>query len=165
MAAKASASVRAAAANSGAAYAQMLAGATKPISIRSIALVARTAVATEVALARSFAVGTASAGNVATGLAHRARSQANVIGRVEYGWATSPTAVATGAAGYFRREVLAAATGARVELWRDEDGPIAIEPTGVGTGAAGLLLVNVGSAAGAALDVHVTWEYGPASDQ
>lgn len=159
MALKASASVRVAAANSGAVYAQMLAGATKPISVRSVAVVARTSVATEVGIARSFSVGTASAGNVATGIAHRVPEAP--VGSVEIGWGTNPTGP-TGAHSYLRREVVGAATGTRVELWRAEDGPIAIEPTGM-TGM-GLLLVNVGSAAGAALDVHVTWEYGPASD-
>jgi hypothetical protein len=161
MAAKASASVRVAAVNSGVVYAQMLAGATKPISIRSITLVARTNVLLDVGLCRSFSVGTASAAGVATGLAHRAPNQVrgDVWGRVETAWATNPTGVATGTA-FLRREV---ATGGRLELWRAEDGPLAVEPTGA-TGM-GLLLVNVGSAAGPALDVHVTWEYGPASDQ
>lgn len=156
---KASASVRVAAANSGAIYAQMLAGATKPISIRSVTVVTRTGVATEVGLARSFSVGTASAGSVATGLAQR--STGTPVGSVELAWGTNPTGP-TGVHSFFRREVIGAATGTRVELWRAEDGPLAIEPTGM-TGM-GLLLANVGSAAGAALDVHVTWEYGPASD-
>lgn len=156
---KASASVRVAAANSGAIYAQMLAGASKPISIRSVTVVTRTGVATEVGLARSFSVGTASAGNVATGLAQRSTNAP--FGSVEAAWSTSPTGP-TGTHSYFRRETIGAATGTRVDLWRAEDGPIAVEPTGM-TGM-GLLLANVGSAAGAALDVHVTWEYGPASD-
>jgi hypothetical protein len=159
VASKASTSVRVAAANSGVVYAQMLAGATRPISVRSVTVVTRTGVATEVGLARSFSVGTASAGNVATGLAHRLPSTS--VGSVEIGWSTNPTGP-TGAHPYLRRETIGAATGTRIELLREVDAPIVVEPTGA-TGM-GLLLVNVGSAAGAALDVHVTWEYGHASD-
>jgi len=156
---KASASARVAAANSGAIYAQMLAGATKPITIRAVTVVSRTGVATEVGLARSFSVGTASAGNVATGICHRATE--GVVGTVELGWGTNPTGP-TGVHPYLRRETIGAATGTRVELWKFDDGPLVVEPTGM-TGM-GMLLVNVGSAPGAALDVHVTWEYGPATD-
>lgn len=161
MAIKASASVRVAAANSGALYAQMLAGATKPIAIREITVVSRTAVATEIGLARGFSVGTASAGNVATGIAHRVANNAAMVGSVEIGWATSPTGP-TGAHPYLRREVIGAATGTRVQLLRQEDAAILIEPTGM-TGTS-LQLINVGSAAGAALDVHVTWDYGHVAD-
>lgn len=162
MSIKVAASVRVAAANSGALYAQMLAGATRPISVREITVVTRTAVATEIGLQRSFSVGTASAGNVATGLALRVPNQSSVQGSVEIGWGTNPTGVATGAHGYLRREVVGAATGTRIRLWTEDDTPITVEPTGM-TGM-GLLLVNVGSAAGAALDVHVVWEEGPRSD-
>lgn len=162
MGTKASTSVRVAAAASGAMYAQMLAGASQSISVREITVVSRTAVATEIGLARSFSVGTASAGNVATGLAHRTPAQSGIQGSVEIGWSTSPTGP-TGAHSFLRREVVGAATGTRVPLWTADDTPILVEATGM-TGA-GLLLVNVGSAAGAALDVHVTWEYGPASDR
>lgn len=162
---KASASVRLNAVNSGAVYAQMMAGAQKSISVRSITLVARTNVATEIGLARSVSVGTASAGSVATGVAHRAPNQAGVQGTVEYGWSVQPSGVPTGPAPYLRRELWSAPSGSRFELWQLEDDPIAIEPTGAGTGMMGLCLVNVGSAAGAALDVHVTWEYGHVGDR
>ena len=159
---KASTSVSIPAASSGAIYAQMLADATRPISIRTITIVPRTNVPLEIGLVRAFAVGTAGATTVATGIAHRHPNQANMAGKVEYGWSTSPTCGATGANGFFRREI---ATGTRLLLWRLEDEPIVVEPTGVGTGSAGLLLMNVGSAPGPALDVHVTWEYGPAADR
>jgi len=162
---KASASVRTVAAGSGAAYAQMMANAQSSISVRSITLVAREPGATAIGLIRSLAVGTASAGNVATGAAHRAPNQTRgVQGAVELAWSSLPTASPTGT--FFRRETfVAAATGARLELWRLEDDPIAVEPTGVGTGMAGLLLLNVGSAPGPALDLHVTWEYGAPADK
>lgn len=161
MAIKASASVRVAAANSGALYAQMLAGATKPIAVREITIVSRTAVATEVGVARGFSVGTASAGNVATGLAHRPTNDASIVGSVEIGWGTNPTGP-TGSHPYFRREAIGAATGTRIQLLRQEEAPIIIEPTGM-TGTS-LQLINVGSAVGAAFDVHVTWDYGHATD-
>lgn len=167
MTVKASASVRVNAASSGAIYAQMMANATSSIAVRSITLVARTPGSVDIGLLRSLAVGTATAGNVATGVAHRAPNQTRGMqGAVEMAWASTamPTCSPTGT--FFRRETFApAATGARLELWRVEDDPIAIEPTGVGTGMAGLLLMNVGSAPGPALDLHVTWEYGPAADR
>ena len=167
MGARASASVRIAAPASGAIYAQMLAGASRAISIREIIVVTRTAVPTDLAIARSFSVGTASADNVATGVAHRKPRQTDLDGTVEIGWGTSPSGP-TGAHSYLRRELVGggfsgAATGMRHIMWSEMDGPLAVEPTGA-TGA-GLLLVNVGSAAGAALDVIVTWEYGPIADR
>lgn len=161
MSIKASASVQVAAANSGAIYAQMLAGATKPINICAITVVTRTGVPTEIGLVRSHSVGTASAGNVATGIAQRKPRQADIAGSVEVAWSTAPTG-ATGTHPYLRRQTIGGATGTRIELWRPENGFISIEPTGV-TGM-GLLLLNVGSAPGAALDIHVDWEFGPASD-
>lgn len=157
---RASASVRVASAASGAIYAQMLAGATKAISLRSVTVVGRGGLSTDLALARAFSIGTASAGNVATAIAHQKSKQGDIQGSVEIGWGTNPTGP-TGAHSYLRREAFGSgsgvATGMRLELWREEDGPLEVEPTGA-TGM-GLLLLNVGSGAGAALDVHFTWEH------
>lgn len=162
MSLKASASAKTSAAASGAVYAQMIGGATQAISVREIVATARTAIPTSLGLARSFSVGTATAAGVATGLAHRVSKQGEVSGRLETEWSASPTGP-TGAHHFLRRATFGGATGSRVTILDPHlDAPIVVEPTGM-TGM-GLLLLNVGSGAGSDLDIHVTWEFGHASD-
>lgn len=137
----------------------MIAGARESISIRQIVAVTRSAVATEVGLVRSATIGTATAAAVATGIAHRPPRQIDANGRVEYGWSTAPTVVATGPNDYLRREMIPGATGTRVVLVSFDEtlvSPITVEPTG-STGM-GLMLRNVGSGVGGDLDLHITWE-------
>jgi hypothetical protein len=175
MAKRASVSVRIPAANAGAVYAQMLAGITRPISLREIKISLRSNVQTLFGVTRAWSIGTATVGtNVATGHAFRHPDQPHVDGRVEIGWSVTPTGQ-TGVHSYLRRQMVdvsvdheptpgnaTVATGAIAWLLRHTDRPIVVEPTGA-TGM-GLLLVNAGSSAGAEVDVLFSWDYGDASD-
>lgn len=156
---KASAAVTTGAPASGSAYAQMLAGATRAISVKEIVVTSR-GLGGEVALARSVSVGTATAAGVATGVAHRTTEQARIYGRLEHAWSAAPS----GATQWLKKESIGGATGTRVKLLDAScDMPIEIEPTGA-TGM-GLLLVNVASGVGPPFDINVTWEYGAAHDR
>jgi hypothetical protein len=134
----------------GAAYAQMLAGASDPISIRSIRVTVPGGVAGgHVALSRAFAVGTGT--TVHTGAAHRTLG-GTAMARISSAWSQAPT-------GYVSRltvDQLTVATGATRLLWSDEEnGPLILEP------GAALLLLNHGSGiAGGSLQVNVTWDEG-----
>lgn len=140
----------------GAAYAELIAGATKAISIRSINVTTKTAVGGSIALSRSFAIGTGTAAGIATGLPHRSTSAIPAAtARLQSAWSSSPT----GYTSKLRSTILPVATGQSRELWSEEDGPLVVEP------GASLLLVNSGSGIdGGGLKVNVTWTEGPASD-
>ncbi len=143
-----SASCLAPAANSGAAYASMLASVGGGgIAVTSISVVTRTNVAAELSLERAFAVGTAT--SAATGVPHMALGPESTA-VLESAWSSPPT----GTTKAFRQLVVAPATGTRVELWRDEDGAIAVEP------GESLVIRNVASGAGPALVVSVDWSEG-----
>lgn len=144
---------------SGAVYAQMITGAQRAISIKEIVVTSR-GLGGEVALARSFSVGTATAAGVATGVAHRAPEQSRVFGRLETAWSSQPS----GATQWLKKESIGGATGTRVKLLDAScDMPISVEPTGA-TGM-GLLLVNVASGVGPAFDINVTWEFASAAER
>lgn len=139
--------------NSGAAYAEMLAGATKSISVRSVSVTAASATGGEVALVRASSIGTGT--SIATGLAHRSGSPVTAA-RLQSAWSSAPT----GAVPVFRSELLPSATGGQRELWHEDDGPLVLEP---GTS---LLLINQASGIhGGGLRINVTWEEGPLSDR
>jgi hypothetical protein len=150
---------------SGSAYAEMLAGASEPISVRSIRITTLTALGGEVGLARSFAIGTGAASGLATGVAHRIggyapTSMPTSAARLQCAWSSSGVSP-TGYGSLLRSVMLTAATGASYELWRDEDGPLAVEPSN------SLLILNQASGAipGLGLRLNFTWEKGPASDK
>lgn len=167
-----SATVQVAGPASGAVYAAMMAGASEPLSIVSLRVTSRTGTASNLALARMQAAGIGTVTS-ATGLPHRiATGIANAYqtsSRVETAWSTTAPTGPTGTVNYLRRQVLGGGatggglggTGAQFyfDLWNEEtDGPLYVEP------GQGLLLLNVGSAASADLDVHFTWAAGPSSD-
>lgn len=171
-----SATVQIASPASGAVYAAMMAGTSEPISIVSLRMTARTALPSNIALARMQVAGVGTVTS-ATGIAHRvvtgtasgAAMGYQTSSRVETAWSTTPPTGPTGTFNYLRRQVLAGgATGGGLggtgvqfysDLWNEEtDGPLYVEP------GAGLLLLNVGSAPSADLDIHFTWSAGPSSD-
>lgn len=140
----------AASVNSGAAYAEMIAGAERPISVRAISITTSSNVGGHVRLARAYAVGTATAAGIFTGVAHRTLG-GTAVARAHAAWSQAPT----GYLSSLREELLPLATGQMRELWREEDGPLVLEP---GTS---LLLLNQGSGiAGGGLHINFTWEEG-----
>lgn len=140
----------------GAAYAEMLAGATKPISIRAIVLTTSSNVGGQVALMRAHAIGTGAATGVATAVNHR--MGATSAARLQVAW-TSSGVTPTGYVTRIRHAIMPIATGSVRELWREEDGPLIVEP------ASSVLLINHASGIqGAGMHIDVTWEEGPSSD-
>lgn len=137
--------------SSGGVYAEMLAGATRSISVIAVRAFTGSNVGGMVGLARSFAIGTGTAAGTFTGVAHRTVAQAQA-GRAVNAWLQAPT----GLPGLMRDVVLPVATGTAVDIWREEDGPIVLEP------ATSLLALNQGSGINAApFRLQVTWEEGP----
>ncbi len=142
----------------GGVYAEMLAGATKSISVREIRVVSGSGLGGHVAIARAFAIGTGAATGIATGVSARLGSTPTTSARMQMAW-TSSGVSPTGFGTKMRTEILAAATGADLALWRYDDGPIVVEPNG------SLLIVNGGSGIqGGPMFVNVVWEEGPSSD-
>lgn len=141
----------------GYAYAEMLAGATKPISIRSITLTTSTNVGGQVALVRASAIGTGAATGIATAMSHRLGSPTSEA-RVQCAW-TSSGITPTGYVSWVHHTVMPLATGQSRDLWSEEDGPLVIEPS------SSVLLINHASGIqGGGMHINVTWEEGPASD-
>lgn len=146
----------------GQAYAEMLAGTEKPISVCQILVSTRTNVGGAISLARAYAVGTGAATGIATAVHHRIG--ATTSARLQVAW-TSSGVTPTGYHSKIRQSLLPVATGQVLELWNSSsDGPLVIEPSG------SLLLVNQGSGfQGSGLDgllsVNVTWEEGHPTDR
>lgn len=139
----------------GAAYAEMLAGATRSISVKEVRVVSATNVGGNVALTRAYAIGTGAASGIATGVAHQFVASAPSA-RLQAAWSSSGI-TPTGYVSKLRQETLQIGTGAALSLWREShDGPLVIEPN------SSLLIVNQGSGIqGGAVFVNVTWEEGP----
>lgn len=136
----------------GAAYAELLAGATS-INVIAIRLTNGSNGGGHIALRRSFAVGTGT--TIATGMPHR-ELNTGASARLITAWSQAPT----GLTPELRHDVLQSATGVIRDLWRAEDGPISVEPN------KSLLIMSHGSGVqDNALHINVTWEEGPASDQ
>ena len=161
MAHRYSASIAAAQPSVGCAYAEMLAGASKSVSVRAIRVTTLSALGGEVALERAYSVGTGAATGIATGVSHRLASSPTTSARLQAAW-TSSGITPTGYGSSLRGTVLGAATGTTYDLWRADDGPLVLEPS------ESLVLLRRGSgsglATGAALRVDITWEEGPSSD-
>lgn len=138
----------------GQAYAEMLAGATNAISIRSVTLTTTSNVGGEVSLERAFAIGTGAATGIATAIAHWASSP-TPQGRLQVAWSSSGISP-TGYVSYARHEVLPVATGQMRTLWSEDDGPFIVEP-----GSSALLVNHASGIAGGGMQVNVTWEEGP----
>lgn len=140
--------------NAGAAYAEMLAGATKPISVRAVLVTTKTNIGGSFALCRAHAIGTGAASGIATATSHRTGSPVSTA-RAQAAWSSAPT----GSLLKFRSDILPVATGESSVLWHELDGPIIVEPGN------SLLLVNSASGIdGGGLRINFTWEEGPASD-
>ena len=144
----------------GEAYAELLAGAGSPVSIKSITITSASNAGPNVALVRSFAIGTGAATGVFTGVSHRSiATQPTAIARLQIAW-TSSGASPTGYGSKLSEEQLPLATGSTKVLWDSKrDGPLVLEPM------TSLLLVNggsgfAGSGADAALKINLTWEEG-----
>jgi hypothetical protein len=147
--------VSAATINSGAAYAEMLAGATKPISVRSIRVTTLSGVGGAVALSRSFALGTGT--SIATGIGARVTATTpTTTAQINAAWSSNPT----GFVSKLREDVLPLGTGIMRELWGADDGPLVIEP------GKSILIMNQGSGIqGGALLVSALWEEGDVSQR
>jgi hypothetical protein len=146
---------RAADVTSGGAYAEMVAGATKPISIRAVRVTNSSHAGGHISLVRSFAVGTGAPSGTYTGTSHRTLG-ATSEARAYAAWTQTPT----GYISKIRDDVMPQATGSSNELWREDDGPLVLEPN------TSILIINQGSGiAGGGLHVNFTWEEGPSSDR
>lgn len=143
----------------GAAYAELLASATRGAVVHAIRVETKNAVGAQLGLARSFAIGTGT--SYATGVAHRLASPTMPIGtalsRLQAAWSSAPT----GFLSRLRDEVIGAATGTLRQLWSsDVDGPLVIEP------GKSIVVMNPGSGIdGAALKIGITWEEGDVSSR
>lgn len=139
----------------GTAYAEMLAGAERSISVKEISVTAATNIGGGVALSRAHAIGTGAATGIATGVAHQFVASAPSA-RLQAAWSSSGV-TPTGYVSQLRRDILPIATGSSVTMWRaSEHGPLLIEPN------SSLLVVNAGTGIqGGAVLVNVTWEEGP----
>ena len=140
----------------GRAYAQMVAGALLPISVREILISTRSNIGGEIAISRTFSPGTGAATGIATGINHR--MGATTSAQLSNAW-TNSGAAPTGFNSKMRQSILPVATGQVLQLWTLDDGPLVLEP------GEGIILMNPGSGIDAgSLSVNCTWEEGPASD-
>lgn len=137
-------------------YAEFLAGARDPVSIRAISVSSSSNVGGDIALRRSFAIGTAAASGIYTGVAHFAGATTPTgPARVQVAW-TSSGVSPTGYVSNVKDEILPVATGQTRQLWdASVDGPLLIEPS------KSLLLINQGSGIHVGgFHVNITWEEG-----
>lgn len=146
------------AAASGQAYAELLAGAADPISVKLITITTGSNIGGHVGLSHSFAIGTGAATGIYTGVAHRLASvsaTATGPGRAQIAW-TSSGASPTGYGSRLKNELLPVATGQSCILWdATTDGSLVVEPN------KSVILFNQGSGiAAAGLHVNFTWEEG-----
>lgn len=140
----------------GQAYAELLAGAADPVSIKLITVTTASAVGGHVALARSHAIGTGAATGIYTGIAHRlGATAATGPARAQVAW-TSSGLTPTGFISKLKDELLPIATGQSAVIWdAQSDGPLLIEPS------KSILLVNQSSGIdGGGLRINITWEEG-----
>ena len=144
----------------GEAYAEMLATAGDPVSVKSITVTTGSNAGPNVALVHAYAVGTGAATGVFTGVAHRTiATLATGPARVQIAWSSSGV-TPTGYRTKLREEQMPLATGSTKTLWDcDRDGPLSIEP------GKSILFINggsgfVGSGGDAALKFNITWEEG-----
>ena len=141
---------------SGEAYAELLAGAADPVSVKTISVTTASAVGGHVALAHSVAIGTGAATGIFTGVAHRmVATSATGPARAQVAW-TSSGASPTGYRARLKDEVLPIATGQTRVLWdANVDGPLTIEP------GKSVVLLNQGTGIdGGGLRINFTWEEG-----
>ncbi len=140
----------------GAAYAELIASAGSPLSIKSITVTAASNIGGSVALAHAYAVGTGAASGIFTGVCHRTIATAPTgPARAQIAW-TSSGVTPTGSTVPLRGEVLPVATGEVRMLWDCVTlGNLIVEP------GKSLLVVNQGSGINAgALKINFCWEEG-----
>lgn len=140
----------------GEAYAELLAGAADPVSVKSITVTTGSNIGGHIGLVRSHAIGTAAATGIYTGIAHRTQATAATgIARAHVAW-TSSGVTPTGGIARLKDELLPVATGQTRTIWDcDRDGELLIEPT------KSVLLVNVGSGIdGGGARFNITWAEG-----
>lgn len=140
----------------GNAYAELLAGAADPVSVKSITLTTASAVGGEVALVHSSAIGTGAATGIFTGIAHRTvATAATGTARLQIAW-TSSGVTPTGYVSGLKHEVMPVATGQSRTLWdSSRDGELIIEPT------KSILLINHASGIqGGGMHINFTWQEG-----
>lgn len=135
----------------GAAYAELLASAGSPVSVKSITLTTASNIGGQVALARSYVIGTGT--TVYTAVAHRTiATQPTGPARVQTAWSSAPT----GSVSFLKQEIMPVATGQQRTLWdSSRDGPLVIEP-----GASVMLMNHASGIQGGLLNVNFTWEEG-----
>ena len=143
---------------SGEAYAELLAGASDPVSIKSITVTTGSNLGGHVALAHSSAIGTGAATGIFTGVAHRlVATSPTGPARAQVAW-TSSGVSPTGYVSRLRDQVLPIATGQTRTLWDSSiDGSLVVEPS------KSLLVLNQGTGtvgSGADLRINFTWEEG-----
>ena len=141
---------------SGEAYAELLAGASDPVSVKLITVTTASAVGGHVSLAHSYAIGTGAATGIHTGVAHRlVATSATGPARAQVAW-TSSGASPTGYRSRMKDEILPIATGQTSVLWdAQSDGDLTIEP------GRSIVLINQGSGIDAGgLRINFTWEEG-----
>ena len=143
----------------GAAYAEMMAGAGRPLSLRALTVTSN-GVAGAVSLVRSWAVGTGT--TVQTGVCHQPVATGTPSGtpplnyvspsgsaRIFSAWSQAPTGIIHA----LRREVLSTGTGSFGELWKEDYGPLSVEPN------QSLIVINNASGIdGPGLHLNFTWD-------
>lgn len=140
----------------GEAYAELLASAADPVSVKSITVTTGSNIGGHVALVRAHAIGTAAATGIYTGVAHRTVATFPTgPARAQVAW-TSSGITPTGMIARLKEEVLPIATGQTKVLWDERvDGPLVIEP------GKSVLAINGGSGINAGgLRFNITWEDG-----
>ena len=148
--------IRGTSVSAGQAYAELLAGASDPVSITSITVTTSTAVGGSVALSRAYGIGTGAATGVYTGVAHRSVATSPTgPARAQIAW-TSSGVTPTGYVSKLREDILPIATGQSRTLWDASiDGPLVVEP------AQSLLVLNPGTGIdGGGLRINFSWEEG-----
>jgi hypothetical protein len=140
----------------GQAYAELLAGAADPVSVKTITVTTGSNNGGHVALSHSYAIGTGAATGVQTGVAHRLSATSPTgPARAYLAWASSGVSP-TGYISRLHHELLPIATGQVRSLWdATVDGPLIIEP------GRSVVIVNQGSGiAAAGLQINLSWEEG-----
>jgi len=140
----------------GKAYAQLLASASSPVSVKHIEIISSSNVGGHVALVRAFAVGTAAATGIHTGVAHRTIATLPTgPAQVSVAWTNSGIAP-TGYTNLLRQEVLPTATGQARTLWDSAVmGDLVLEPS-----EAVLVLNHASGTQAGGLHINFTWAEG-----
>ena|SRR3990167_8682646 len=140
----------------GEAYAELLAGASDPVSIKSITVTTGSNIGGHLALTHSYAIGTGAASGIHTGVALRTVATSPTgPARAQMAWSNSGVAP-TGYISRLKHIILPIATGQSRTLWdADTDGDLVIEP------GKSVIVLNQGSgSAGGGIHVNFTWEEG-----